>query len=133
MRPAWRGRRNYDATKLAMYTANPGFIIGESLVGVDPLGAAGADTALPATFTSINISSPTTVDDGMFVHREVETCQLSATLPDKVDLLDQWFVIKYGATEVYRGRVADVQWSEAVEVAADSKPGNTSTKTDRGA
>lgn len=131
MRPAWRGLRNYDATKLLMFTADPGFVIGQSLIGIDPLGGAGSDVALPATFTSISINSPTTVEDGMFVHREVETCQLSATLPEKVELRNQWIVIKYGSTEVYRGRVADVQLSESVEVDAAYKPGNTAVKTFR--
>jgi hypothetical protein len=131
MRPAWRGRRNYDATKLLLFTADPGFVIGQSLIGVDPLGGAGSDVVLPATFTGISINSPTTVEDGLFVHREVETCTLSATLPEKVSLRNQWVVIKYGSTEVYRGRVADVQWSESVEVAAAYKPGNTAVKTYR--
>ena len=131
MRPAWRGRRNYDVADLALFTATPGFIIGESLVGVAPLGAAGSDVAIPATFTGITITSPTTVEDGLFVHREVETCSLSATLPGKVDLRNQYIAVKYGGIEIYRGRVAESQVTESVEVAAAYKPGNTAVKTYR--
>jgi hypothetical protein len=131
MRPAWARGHNYDPANLQMYTAKPGFIIGESLLGVDPLGAAGADVLIPATFTSINITSPTTVEDGLFVHREVETCNLSATLPDKIDLRNQWIVIKYFGTEIFRGRVTEPSLTESVEINADYKPGNTATKTYR--
>lgn len=131
MRPAWAAGVNYDRAQLKMFTANPGFILGESILGVDPLGGAGADVPLPATFTSIQITSPTTVDDGMFVHREVETCNLSATLPEMIELQNQWIAIKYGTTEIYRGRTALQQWTESVEVGAAYKPGNTATKTYR--
>lgn len=131
MRPAWARGHNFDPAHLTMYTANPGFIIGESLIGVDPLGSAGADTPIPVTFTSINITSPTTVEDGLFVHREVETCNLSATLPEKIDLRNQWIVIKYFGTELFRGRVSEPQLTESVEIGAAYKPGNTATKTYR--
>lgn len=131
MRPAWARGHNYDPAHLTMYTANPGFIIGESLIGVDPLGGATADTPLDATFTSINITSPTTVEDGLFVHREVETCNLSATLPEKIDLRNQWIIIKYFGTEIFRGLVAEPLLVESVEIGAAYKPGNTATKTYR--
>ncbi|MET9313831.1 hypothetical protein ABZX12_18620 [Kribbella sp. NPDC003505] len=131
MRPAWAKGHNYDPAHLTMYTANPGFIIGESLLGVDPLGGAGADTPIDARFTSITITSPTTVEDGLFVHREVETCNLSATLPEKIDLRNQWIIIKYFGTEIFRGRVGEPQLVESVEVGAEYKPGNTATKTYR--
>ncbi|HEY9415278.1 MAG TPA: hypothetical protein VIQ30_10995 [Pseudonocardia sp.] len=122
---------NFDLAALTFYVANPGFIIGQSLIGVDFLGGAGADTPLGGDFTSMSISSPTTVESGLFVHREVETCQLTATLPAMVDLENQWIAVKYQATEVYRGRVIDARWSVAVEVGAAYKPGNTTTKTYR--
>lgn len=131
MRPAWARGRNYDVSLLKFYTATPGFIIGSSIIGTDPLGGAGTDTLLPATYTSFSISSPTTVEQGMFVHREVETCNLSATLPEAMDLRLHWFAIKYGAAEVYRGQIAKAQLSESVEVGASFKPGNTATKTYR--
>lgn len=131
MRPAWARGRNYDPAHLQMFTADPGFIIGKSLIGVDALGGAGPDTALPLTFTSITITSPTTVEDGLFVHREVETCSLTATLPDKIDLKNQWIIIKYFGTEIFRGIVTEPQLTESIEVGADYKPGNTSTKTYR--
>jgi hypothetical protein len=130
-RPAWQQGRNYDANNLKLYTANPGFIVGMSLLGVDPLGAGTADAEIPATFTGLTIESPTTVDDGMFVHREVETCSLSATLPDKVDLRNTWIAVTYFGIEVYRGLVGKFQLSESVEVFAEYKPGNTATKTYR--
>lgn len=131
MRSAWARGRNFDPDLLTFAVANPGFIIGESLIGVDPLGGAGADTPLDAEFTGLSISSPTTVESGLFVHREVETCQLSATLPEKVDLENQWIVVKYAGTEIYRGRVTAPTWTESVEVDAAYKPGNTATKTYR--
>lgn len=131
MRPAWARGANYDRAQLEFYTADPGFIIGESLLGVDPLGGAGDDTLIPADFTSLNITSPTVVEDGMFVHREVETCQLTATLPAMVALKGKWIVVNYAGTELYRGRVAEVSWDESVEIAAAYKAGNTATKTYR--
>lgn len=130
-RPAWARGRNYDAAQLDFFTASPGFIIGSSLLGVEPLGGAGDDEPLAATFTTLAINSPTTVDDGMFVHREVETCQLTATLPTAMDLRKRWLAVKYGATEVYRGRIAQATLSESVEVDAAYKPGNTAVKTHR--
>jgi hypothetical protein len=131
VRGAWAHGANYDRSQLEFYTADPGFIIGESLLGVDPLGGAGDDELMPADFTSLSISSPTTVEDGLFVHREVETCQLSATLPDQVALQGRWVVVNYAGTELYRGRVAEVSWDEQVEVDAAYKPGNTAVKTYR--
>lgn len=131
MRPAWQRGWNFDPRNLKFYTANPGFIIGESLLGVDQLGAAGTDTALDATFTSLTINSPTTVDEAGFVHRDVETCTLTATLPAKVNLRGKWIIVKYFGTEIYRGRVAEPQITESVEVNAQHKPGNTTTKTYR--
>jgi hypothetical protein len=131
MRPAWQRGWNFDPKKLKLYTASPGFVIGESILGVDPLGGPGADVQIAAEFTSITITSPTTVEDGMFVHREVETCTLTATLPAKVDLKNQWIAITYYTEEIYRGRVAEFALSESVEVAAEYKPGNTATKTYR--
>jgi hypothetical protein len=131
VRPAWARGRNFDASQLEFYTAEPGFILGEAILGEDSLGGAGPDELLPATFTSLNINSPTTVEDGMFVHRELETCQLSATLPEAMDLRLRWFAVKYGTVEVYRGRIAQVKLSESVEVNAEYKPGNTAVKTHR--
>jgi hypothetical protein len=132
MRPAWRRQgRNFDPTHLDLFTATPGFILGESVLGVDELGGAGPDVEIDATFTSIQISSPTTVEDGLFVHREVETCSLSATLPEKMQLRNRWIAINYFGEELYRGRVSESRLTEAVEVWAQHKPGNTATKTYR--
>lgn len=132
MRPAWVRGANYDRAKLTFWTATPGFIIGRSeLGGPDLLGAGGADVQIPADFTSMQISSQTTVEAGTFVHREVETCQLTATLPSMVDLSDQIIAVKYAGTEVYRGQVTGVQWEESVEIAAEYKRGNTAIKTYR--
>lgn len=131
MRPSWSRGWNFDPKNLKLYTANPGFVIGESILGVDLLGGAGPDVLLDATFTSITITSPTTVEAGMFVHRDVETCTLTATLPEKIDLRNQWVVVKYFGQEIYRGRVAEFAQTESVEVDAAYKPGNTSTKTYR--
>lgn len=130
-RPAWAHGRNFDPNNLRFYTASRGFIIGESLIGVDPLGGAGADVELDVDFTSLQISSPTTVEQGLFVHREVETCTLTATLPAKLDLEGEWLIVEYYFHEVYRGRITDATWTETVEVDAAYKPGNTATRTHR--
>lgn len=131
MRSAWARGVNFDAQNLTFYTASPGFIIGESIIGVDELGGAGPDEVLPATFTSLGITSPTTVEAGLFVHREVETCQLTATLPDSRDLRGRWIAVHYFEIELYRGRITQIEWSETVEVDAEYKPGNTAVKTHR--
>lgn len=131
MREAWAHGRNFDPTHLEMFTAAPGFIIGLSILGLDELGGAGDDEPLEATFTQIQISSPTTVEDGLFVHREVETCNLSATLPEKLELRNRWIAIGYFGTEFYRGRIVDTSWNEAVDVGRPWLPGNTATKTYR--
>lgn len=131
MREAWASGANFNPANLTFHTASRGFIIGESLIGVDPLGGAGPDVPLDAEFTSMQISSPTTVEDGLFVHREVETCNLTATLPEMVELEGEWIIVKYLGTEIYRGRVSDANWSETVEVGNEHKRGNTAVKTHR--
>jgi len=132
MRPAWYGHgRNFDPANLRFYTASRGFIIGESIIGVDPLGGAGPDVELAADFTSLQISSPTIVEDGLFVHREAQTVTLTATLPEVVDLEGEWLIVEYYFNEVYRGRISDATWTETVEADAEYKPGNTATKTHR--
>lgn len=131
MRPAWAHGRNFDPNNLRFYTASRGFIIGESIIGVDPLGGAGPDVELDVDFTSLSISSPCIVEDGLFVHREVEMCTLTATLPEKLALEGEWLIIEYYFNEVYRGRITDALWTETVEVNAAYKPGNTAVKTHR--
>jgi hypothetical protein len=133
VKPAWQGHnRNYDPTELAFWTATKGFTLGESLLGgPDLLGADGSDVSLPGTFTSLQIEEKATVEDGLFVHRDTQTCQLSATLPAHADLKGQRLAIAYGAYEIWRGTIREASWSESVDIGRDYLPGNTPTKTYR--
>lgn len=132
MKPAWQGTgRNYDATKLTFWSAEPGFILGESKLGESKLGYDGALTEIAGEFTSFTIDDPTTVEDGLFVHREVLTCTLSATIPDKRDLKGKSLVIKYGPDVLFAGRVRRYALTEEVDIDRDYLPGNTPIKTYR--
>lgn len=132
MKPAWQGNgRNYDATSLTFWSAEPGFILGESKLGETKLGWDGTLTEIPGEFTSVTIEDPTTVENGLFVHREVLTCTLSATIPDKRDLQGKALLIKYGTTLVFSGRVRRFSLTEEVDVDRDYLPGNTPIKTYR--
>jgi hypothetical protein len=132
VKPAWQGTgRNYDATKLTFWSADPGFILGESKLGEAKLGFDGTLTEIPGEFTSVTIEDPTTVENGLFVHREVLTCTLSATIPEKRDLQGKALVIKYGDTVIFGGRVRRSSLTEEVDVDRDYLPGNTPIKTYR--
>lgn len=133
MRPAWLGHdRNYDASKLSFFSAIKAFTIGESLLGgSDLLGVDGPDVELPGTFTSCTITETTTVEDGLFVHRETPVCTVSATLPEVITLEGKRLAVKYGPVEVFRGTLRDPRWTEQVDTAGTRMPGNTATKTYR--
>ena len=93
MRAAWAQGRNFDPTLLTMSTRTGGFILGEAILGVAKLGEASSVVPMDVDFTSITINEPCTVEDGMFVHREVATCSLTATLPAKVALRGEWIQV----------------------------------------
>lgn len=131
MRGAWAHGANYDRAKLKFYTAQRGFILGEGILGVDKLGGDGAEVELPADFTSLQITEPVTVDNGLFVHREVQTAVLTATLPTKVNLRNQRLVVKYDGALVYKGTIKQYELTEAVDVGRPHLAGNTATKTYR--
>jgi hypothetical protein len=131
MREAWAEGANYDRSQLTFWTADPGFLLGEAILGESLLGATSADVQLNADFTSLTIDSPTTIEDGLFVHREVETCTLTATLPSMVDLRTKRITVKYAGTELYRGTIRQVTWTESVDIGRDYLLGNTATKTYR--
>jgi hypothetical protein len=131
MRAAWAQGRNYDVDLLTISLATPGFILGEAILGTSLLGDRGTDVPFDPDFTSIQIDEPTTVEDGLFVHREVATCKLTATLPEMIELRGRWLTLAYDGVQLFAGRVARAEWTETVDVARDFLPGNTSTKTYR--
>jgi hypothetical protein len=132
VRPAWSRGRNYDASKLGFFTAIKAFTIGESLIGgPDLLGSDGPDVELDGTFTFCSISETTTVEDGLFVHRETPVCNVAATLPSVIALEGKRLAVKYGGVEVFRGTLREPEWSEQVDVRGDRMPGNTAVKTYR--
>jgi hypothetical protein len=131
VRRAWAHGANYDRAKLKFYTAQRGFILGEGILGVDKLGGDGADVELPAEFTSLQITEPVTVESGLFVHREVQTAVLTATLPERVDLRNQRLVIKYDGALVYKGTIRQYELTESVDAGRPHLAGNTATKTYR--
>lgn len=131
MRPAWAHGRNFDIDLLTFATATPGFILGEAIIGTSLLGDRGTSVPLGGDFTSVTVNEPTTVDDGMFVHREVMSCQLSATLPDMVAMKGEWLEVEYDGVTLFEGRVSKAEWDESVDVNRSWLPGNTATKTYR--
>lgn len=130
-RPAWQRGRNYDVDLLTFSTATPGFILGEAIIGTSLLGDRGISVEQDADFTSIAVDEPTTVDDGMFVHREVAVCNMTATLPERVALRGQWIELAYDGHQLFEGRVARAEWTESVDVGNDHMPGNQDSKTYR--
>jgi hypothetical protein len=130
-RPAWQRGRNYDVDLLTFSTATPGFILGEAIIGTSLLGDRGTSVEQDADFTSITVDEPTTVDDGMFVHREVAVCTMTATLPERVALRGQWIELAYDGHQLFEGRVSRAEWTETVDVGNDHKPGNSDSKTYR--
>lgn len=131
VRAAWAQGRNYDVSLLTVSLATPGFILGEAVLGESVLGDRGTDVPFDADFTSITIDEPTTVEDGLFVHREVATLKLSATLPDMVALRGRWLTLAYDGRTLFAGRVARAEWTESVDVDREYLPGNTAIKTCR--
>lgn len=131
MRDAWAHGRNYDPNLLTLSTRTGGFILGEAILGVSKLGEASTVVPIEVDFTSITINEPCTVDDGMFVQREVATCSLSATLPDKVALRGEWIQVAYDGITLFEGRVSRAEWTESVDVDRPWLPGNTQYKTYR--
>lgn len=130
MRAAWASGANYDRSDLEFATASPGFVLGESLLG-DPLGADGVYTPLAADFTSMSIVSPCAVEDGLFVHREVETCNLTATLPDMVELEGLRLRVTYQGVVVFAGTVRQSSWVEIIDTRGEHMAGNVGVKSYR--
>ena len=130
-RPAWAQGRNYDVNLLAVTLASPGFILGDAVLGESELGDRGTDEPFEADFTSITIDEPTTVENGLFVHREVASCRLSATVPTMTALRGRWIKLAYDGAQLFAGRVTRGEWTESVDVAREFLPGNTATKTYR--
>lgn len=131
MRPAWAHGRNYDPALLTLSTRTGGFVLGEAVLGVSLLGQASSVVPLDMDFTSITINEPCTVESGMFVHREVATCSLTATLPDKTALRGEWVQAAYDGIVLFEGRVSRAEWTESVDVDRPYLPGNTAVKTYR--
>jgi hypothetical protein len=127
MRPKWAHGRNYDSDLLKIYTNESGFILGVSKLG-DRLGVDGADVEIPAEFTSINISHNCSVESGLFVHKEVSVCTLTATMPEHIDLMKKRLSVTYDGEILFKGTVQDVSWTESVDTRY-WLPGNTATKS----
>lgn len=127
MRDSWVNS-NFDRTLLKFYTNESGFILGESKLG-DMLGIDGADVEIDATFTSINVTHSCSVESGLFVHRNVSVCEMTATLPSYIDLMKKRISIRYGSLDVFKGTVQEVNWTESRNDGRYWMPGNTDTKT----
>lgn len=130
-REAWARGRNYDVDLLTFSTATPGFILGEAVIGESLLGDRGTDVEVDMDFTSITVSEPTTVEDGLFVHREVSFCNITATLPSLLTLRGRWVRVAYDGSDLFEGRVSRAEWTETVSVGEDYQPGNNDSKTYR--
>lgn len=130
-REAWARGRNYDVDLLRITWATPGFILGEAIIGESLLGDRGTDIDLELDFTSITINEPTTVQNGLFVHREMASCTVTATLPEMVEFEGRFMRIEYDGIELFAGRVTEPVWTETVDVDRGYLPGNTPVKTYR--
>ncbi len=126
-----QGSRNYDIDQLTIQTATPGFIIGQSIIGESVLGPDSNYEQIGRFFTSIIVSQPCTVEDGLFVHREVDSCVVTTTKPEHLDLKGQRIWINYGSKVVFLGTVSETTLTESVQVGAPQLPGNTATRTHR--
>jgi hypothetical protein len=111
--------RNYDIDLLTFWIAEPGFVLGEGILGVNKLGGDEAPVQIDmGQFYSMMIDSPDTVD-GVFVHREVRRLTLNAKVTAPVNYDGKRIIVKYDAVELFYGTVReyDIQesWTEAVD------------------
>jgi hypothetical protein len=131
----WAGNANYDLSKLTFMVATPGFILGEGVIGEDTLGTDSFYGTIPADFTSLVVNEPSTVEDGLFVRREVSTATLTSTRPELMAHKGKRLYVEYGtgtpyAKAVFWGTINDVSMTESVDTNAHL-PGNTATRTHR--
>lgn len=123
-----------DASLLTFEQWHPGFIWGEAVWGQSAWGADVNAGPFDAQFTSLTIDNPAVVEDGLFVHTDAETAQLTTTVPAHLDLRGERIQILYDGVELFYGTVARVAMVETVDTDDPSglvKRGNTPTRTHR--
>lgn len=123
--------RNYDISLLTFAVGSPGFIIGEGIIGVTPLGPEVGLSFIGKDFTSLVVNQPCIVEDGLFVHREVESCTLTTTNPAHLDLKGQRLWIQYATKTLFLGTIVGTSMTEFVDKGRDHLPGNTAVRTHR--
>ncbi len=131
----WAGHANYDLSKLTFKVAAPGFVLGESILGESTLGQDSNYQLVPADFTSLVVNEPSTVEDGLFVRREVTTATLTSTRPELMAHKGKRLLIEYGAAtpygkQLFLGTINDASMTETVDL-NPHLPGNTATRTHR--
>lgn len=104
--------RNYDIDKLTFWIAEPGFIIGEGIIGVNRIGGDQAAVQIDPDFYSMTIDSPVTVD-GVFVHREVRRLTLKAKETTPITYEGKRIIVKYDDIELFHGTVRDYDIQES--------------------
>lgn len=122
---------NYDVALLEFFQFRPGWIWGEAVWGESVWGTDTNAAAIGKTFTSLTINKPCTVEQGLFVHAEPATASLTTTDPAHLALKGQRLGIYYNGIELFYGTVVDAKLTEAVEVGALHKRGNTAVRTHR--
>ncbi|MFC0623823.1 hypothetical protein [Kribbella deserti] len=131
----WAGNANYDVSKLSFKVASQGFVLGEGILGESTLGHDSAFQLIPPDFTSLVVNEPSTVEDGLFVRREVTTATLTSTLPGLMAHKGKRLWIEYGAgtpfvKTLFLGTINDASMTETVDL-DPHLPGNTATRTHR--
>jgi hypothetical protein len=104
--------RNYDIDKLTFWIAEPGFIIGEGILGFNKLGGDQTPVQIDPYFYSMVIDAPCTVDSGLFVHREVRRMTLNAKVKDSINYDGKRIVVMYGLLELFYGTIRDYNIEE---------------------
>lgn len=127
----WADGRNFDLNQLSFWTADVGFILGEGVLGETPLGPDGSYVSHGKNFTSITANYPGVVEDGLFVHREVASMELTTTDPSLRALKGKRIYVQYGTKKVFDGTVTGASQSEEVDVGRPFLAGNTDVKTYR--
>lgn len=127
----WADGRNYDLAQFKIQTATPGFVIGEAIIGESLIGPDGPYTDITQDFTSMVVHQPTVVEDGLFVHREVDSCTITTTNPNHLELRGQRVRVRYEPKLLFRGTVVETDLDETVDIANPQRLGNTDSRTHR--
>lgn len=115
--------RNYDETLLRFWIAEPGFIIGEGIIGVNRIGGDQTPVQINADFISMTIDSPCTVESGLFVYREVRQLTLVARVTAPINYDGKRILVEYNGFDMFYGTIRQYDINESWTTAVNTPEG----------